>query len=109
MLLRKKKHCSFVINLYYHSADYTTLHVYITNHRKIHVHNIDNQIKGGNAPFSILRKLEEVLLEYARNKNEHLVLEEFNLHHLALEGEDSTTIDPEAEDLISLISFNNLS
>lgn len=93
----------------HHSADYTTLHLFTTNHRKIHVHNIYNQMKGGNAPFSTLRKLEEVLSEYAGNKDEHLVLGDFNLHHPAWGGEDSTTIDPEAEDLISLTLFNNLS
>lgn len=92
----------------HHSRDYTTLHLLTINHRKIHVHNIYNQMKGGNAPFSTLKKLEEVLSEYDGNEDEHLVLEDFNIHHPAWGGEDST-IDPEAEDLISLILFNNLS
>lgn len=66
-------------------------------------------MKGGNALFSTLKKLEEVLLEYAGNEDEHLVLGDFNLYHLAWGREDSTTIDLEAEDLIFLRSFNNLS
>lgn len=55
-------------------------------------------MKREDIPFSILRKLEEVLSEYIENKDEHLVL-----------GENSITIDPKVEDLISLILFNNLS
>lgn len=74
----------------HHSVDYTTLHLLTINRRKIHVHNIYNQIKGGDAPFSTLRKLEEVLSEYAGNEDEHLALGDFNLHHPARGGEDST-------------------
>ena len=67
----------------HHSTDYTTLHLLTRNQQKIHVHNIYNQMKGGNALFSTLTKLEEVLSEYAGNKDEYLVLGHFNLHHLA--------------------------
>lgn len=66
-------------------------------------------MKGDNAPFGTLRKLEEVLSEYAGNNDEYLILEDFNLHHPAWGGENSTTIDPEAENPISLTLFNNLS
>ena len=38
-------------------------------------------MKRGNMPFSTLRKLEEVLSEYARNNDEHQVLGNFNLYH----------------------------
>lgn len=93
----------------YHFTDYTTLYLLTVNYQKIYVYNIYYQIKRSNALFSILKKLEKILLEYIKNKNKYLILRDFNLHHLAWGGKNSTTVDPGVEDLIFLILFNNLS
>ena len=91
------------------SAEYTSLHLLTTNYWKIYVYNVYNQMKRGDAPFSTLKKLEEVLLEYAGNKDELLVLGDFNLLYPVWGREDSIIIDPKVEDLISLTLVNNLS
>ena len=39
-------------------------------------------MKKNSILFSILKKLEEILLKYTKNKNKYLILKNLNLHHI---------------------------
>ena len=87
------------ITITYHSKNLITLSLCLFEDRIIYIHNIYNSCKSSNER-SIMSLLRDILSQ--NRKEKHIVVDDFNLHHLKWE-EDSIIVDADAYELIVLI------